>query len=440
MRVVVGTVKYFKKRALGGCSLSKLSGQGYKMSKWKVIWTYIKSLLKSILLKSVSFLIPAYRFSKDYKVFVLGDDGSKQSQNYHYFIGYYDIDPFNELTQKIVCHRVSRKYSNQVLPEIGDIGLLLVSTGEFEKLNDSRALNWQLGTRLQWLDREHVIYNDIKDGYQVSRKLNVVSHKVVKQYARAFWAISPNKKLAASLNFSRIRERRPGYGYRGKSTDGDAERLTLTNLDSGDVTYSINLNEILNAINYDSKGADLYLNHITWSPNSKKLLTIFHLSELEAGSRKVYPVLYDLVTSTWTLIDDSGFFSHNTWIDDSNILAYRQCEDNPKYCIWNIDAGWNAIQKSMPLFDGHPNLLNRDGDVVVDSYPDRLGKMGLYLGSISSEEKYKSIGFVMSPAKFSGALRCDLHPRISENSSKIICDIPTIKGRRIIVIEENYDK
>ena len=417
------------------------SSQVYKISKWMVIWTYIKSLLKGILRKSVSLLLPAYRFSKDYNVLVLGGDGSKQSQNYHYFIGYYDIDPFNELTQKIVCHRVSKKYSSQVLPEIGDVGLMSVSTGEFEKLKDSRALNWQLGTRIQWLDHEHVIYNDIKDGHHVSLKLNVVSQEVVKQYVRAFWAISPNKKLAASLNFSRIREKRPGYGYPGISTDGDAERLTLTNLDSGDVTYSINLNEILKAINYDSKGADLYLNHITWSPNSKKLLTMFHLSELEGGSRKIYPVVYDLDTRTWTWIDDNGFFSHSTWIDDSNILAYRQYEGSPKYCIWNIDAGWNAIQKSMPHFDGHPNLLHRDSDVVVvDSYPSRVGKMGLFLGSISSEKKYKSIGFVMSPGNFSGALRCDLHPRVSKDSSKIICDIPTIKGRRIVVIEGSYDK
>lgn len=439
MRIVVGTVKYFKKRALGG-SLNKPSSQAYKISKWKVIWTYIKSLLKSIFRKSVSLLLPAYSFSKDYKILVLGDDASEQSQNYHYFIGYYDIDPFNDWSQTIVCHRVLGKYSSQVLPEFGDIGLLSVATGKFEKLQDSRAVNWQLGTRVQWLDNEHLIYNDIQDGNQVSRKLNVTTNAVVKEYHRAFWAISPDKKLGASLNFSRIRMKRPGYGYNGYSTDGDTERLTLFNLATGIDEYTVELSDILLEINYDPDGKDPYLNHIAWSPCSTKLLSLFHFAESGNGVRKVYPIVFDLVHNTWRCIDENGFFSHHTWLDASSILAYKQFQGKERYCIWNIDSGWSVISDSMPITDGHPSPVNTSDRIIVDSYPNRLGMMKLYLGSSQSRDKYSTIGFVVNPPEYTGPLRCDLHPRVCKGNSKVICDIPTFEGRRILLIEGTYDE
>jgi len=395
----------------------------------------VKSLIRNSLRKSAGLVLPTHKFSNEYKCLILGDDGAIKSQDYHYYVGYYDIDPFNEITQKIICHRVSKKFTSQVLPEVGDIGLLSIATGEFEKLEDSRAINWQLGTRVQWLDSKHVIYNDIQEGHHVSRKLDVITKTVVKEYSRAFWAISPDKKLGASLNFSRIRTKRPGYGYSGLSIDGDVERLTLFNLDSGADEYSVDLSEILNELDYDPKGSDPYLNHVAWSPCSTKLLSLFHFSESLNGTRKVYPIVFDLVENAWKSIDQSGFFSHHTWVDESNLLAYKRYRNEERYCIWNIYTGWSVISDSMPITDGHPSPVNQTTRIVVDTYPDMLGRMKLYLGSTDSNTTYKTIGFVMNPSKYTGALRCDLHPRVCRDNSKVFCDIPSKNGRRILIVE-----
>ena len=96
------------------------------------------------------------------------------------------------------------------------------------------------------------------------------------------------------------------------------------------------------------------------------------------------------------------------------------------------------INLSMGKKDGHPSPVNKTNNVVFDEYPNLLGKINLYVGSINSNKPYQSIGFIMNPKEYTGPLRCDLHPRVSKCNSRVICDMPTQKGRKIIMIEGNY--
>ena len=89
----------------------------------------------------------------------------------------------------------------------------------------------------------------------------------------------------------------------------------------------------------------------------------------------------------------------------------------------------------MPTTDGHPSPVNNSDNIIVDTYPNRLGIMKLYLGSKKLRGKYSKIGFVVNPFDYTGPLRCDLHPRVCKDNTKVICDIPTFEGRRILLIE-----
>ena len=125
-----------------------------------MIFPKIKSILRMYLLKFMSFL-PKFRFCKEIHYSVLG------SSSDHYFVGYYDIDPFSHKTSSILCHNISYKYTNCVTPSYADIGLLNIDCNTFHAITNTRALNWQLGSRVQFLSHDEIIYNDIIDNKHV---------------------------------------------------------------------------------------------------------------------------------------------------------------------------------------------------------------------------------------------------------------------------------
>ena len=137
-------------------------------------------------------------------------------------------------------------------------------------------MNWQLGSRAQWLNENIIIFNDI-DGV-FNARLNMIFPQIVDwSNIKDHFGIFLLTKNLASLNFSRIRKMRPGYGYKGKNIDNFEEVLTIFSLENDSLIYSISLDEILQKVKFDKNIDDeIYLNHIVWSPSSKKLITIFN--------------------------------------------------------------------------------------------------------------------------------------------------------------------
>ena len=389
---------------------------------------YIKKYLRNILhliYRSISSTI-----NSKSKYTVLGDDKN------HYFVGYYDVDPLDSLGENILCHRVSTKYTKFVEPEVGEVGLMSIRENKFTPLAKTHALNWQLGSRVQWLTDDKIIFNDIEDNIQCAKVFNIKTKKFVKTLKRSFWAISPNKKIGASLNFFRISKKRPGYGYPGKNIDKDHEIFTLYSIDKDEIIFGITLESIMERINYSCPDdLDPYLNHVAWSPCSTKVLTIFHVAETKKTARKIYPVVIDYKNNKFELIHDNGYFSHHVWINNDEILAYIKIKNRPCFAVWNALDGWKEVKNSMPLLDGHPVPLENSNKIVVDSYPDRLGRMSLYIGSTDSKKPLKKIAIIINQSGYIGALRCDLHPRVSSNNKFIICDIPEKDERKIMLIE-----
>jgi len=388
-----------------------------------------KQVRKLIQLASGLFIPPLSKYSGgDYRFYGQVDK--------HCFVGYYDIDPVGGEGDELLCHAVSADYSNSIEPGCGDIGFFNIETGEFNKICETSALNWQLGSRVQWLGNNNIIFNDIINGIHCSKIVEYKTGDVVKVFDRSFWAISPDNKIGASLNFSRISKKRPGYGYRGKSIDGDDEVLTLFSLKDGHVLYSITLKEILEKIGFESRqNTDPYLNHVAWSPSSQKLLTIFHFEETITSARKIYPVLIDYLSNECKLIHEKGYFSHHVWIDDEKILAYLMLNDRYCFALWDNAAGWAEVKGSLPQLDGHPSLIKYSNKIIVDGYPNCFGKMMLYRGSLDSQDTLEPIAAVLNPISFNGALRCDLHPRVSTDNEFIICDTPSDNGRKIMLIK-----
>ncbi|MGH1440774.1 MAG: hypothetical protein ACRBBR_11715 [Cellvibrionaceae bacterium] len=377
-------------------------------------------------------LLPQLAMYVDAKKYILGKDG-------HVFIGYYDIDPVDTTNKKVLCHRVSLQFTNSIEPHIGDIGLISIeSPNVFDKIGETKAVNWQLGSRLQWISEQEIIYNDIIDDKQCSILFNLEKNIVQRQFIRPFWALSPNLSIGVSLNFARLSVKRPGYGYGGVSPDGDNDTLTIFEISTDQVLFQITLDEVVGKIGFNlPEGADAYFNHVTWSPCSTRFITLFLFEEPSSGERFSYPVLVNCLDYSVSLFHNEGLFSHHVWLDDERVLAFLKLDGVNTFAVWDSSFGWNKSKENMPSLDGHPSILSDSDELIVDSYPDRLGRMSLYRASTDVSKKLLKISRIMNSKVYSGAHRCDLHPRVSKGNKYIICDAPFQNGRRVLVIENS---
>lgn len=353
----------------------------------------------------------------------------------HYFVGYHDHDPLSSDGEFVLCHRVDRKFTETIEPEEGEVGLMSVANGKFFVLARVRALNWQLGSRVQWLDNNRIIYNDIVNGLQCSVVLDSRSGKCHNVIPWPFWAVSPDKQLGVSLNFSVLSEKRPGYGYCGASPDGDRDILRVFDLESHRVVFEHDLSEIAEQLEIEfPENRAGYLNHVCWNHSSNKFVTVLSWESSVLRRRVIYGILVDLESSTFKILNSSGFFSHLTWLNDESLIAFVEVNGRRAYQMWCEADGWSELI-GFPHEDGHPTI-DADGNAVyVDSYPDRFSRIDLFRCSLKSDDAPSKLLTVAHNPQYTGPLRCDLHPRFSAMHKKLVCDTSSYGMRKILLLD-----
>ena len=99
----------------------------------------IKKIVKFFFHKILLIIVPSIKVSSKYNYKILGETSD------HYFVGYYDKDPFDYSYKYILCHKVVSNYSDMIEPLNAKIGLLEIKTNKFKELISTNAMNWQLG-------------------------------------------------------------------------------------------------------------------------------------------------------------------------------------------------------------------------------------------------------------------------------------------------------
>ena len=81
------------------------------------------------------------------------------------FCGYYDVSPFRPSNpNQLLLH--CNDFSSWVRPSVKretDLALYNRVDRSYKIIDSSKAWNWQQGSRLQWVDQEHVVYNTYTD-------------------------------------------------------------------------------------------------------------------------------------------------------------------------------------------------------------------------------------------------------------------------------------
>tara|TARA_B110000967_G_C18901903_1_gene576378 strand:+ start:1642 stop:2883 length:1242 start_codon:yes stop_codon:yes gene_type:complete len=349
--------------------------------------------------------------------------------NHHIFFGYYDITPFNKDNTKLLA--VKTKNETNTLAEIGYF--YLNQPDKFISLGSTKSWCWQQAARLRWFDENSkslISYNSIKDGKYINVIKNIETKKIERLISFPLYDISSDKSIGLSLNFSRLQRLRPGYGYSNiddftiNDACPDNDGIYLVNLNFNKASLTISYSNLLKEfpLNKQFNNTQHYFNHLSFNPSGDKFL-FFHLMQHDSG-RTNRLFVFNIKTKKTLLLEDNLIVSHYTWRDDKNILitAFDTITKKTSYIVYNTEKNSKEFM-SNPLLnrDGHPSFTLNKKYIVSDTYPDINNNQELFYYDILND-KYHTIGSFYKRYKYQGENRCDLHPRLSNDSNYISFD------------------
>jgi len=376
---------------------------------------------------------------------------SPNDDKYEYFFGYYDKSPWDITDRCMLCMRANNTWSDVSPKEKADI--LLIDTFKHEndsdrvkKIAETGAWNVQQACMLQWLGPDYsskILYNDYRNGKYCSviKTLATGEERVIDT---AVYTVSSDGKFALTLDFSRLYNLRPGYGYYNvkEVTEGvalpDSTAVWTIDLESGEVKPLLKYTDFASfqpRSEMLEKGSVHKVNHLMLSPSGKRFMVLYRWFN---GQRKYTRLVTCNVDGTdMYVLSDDDMVSHCFWKDNEHILAFENKKDGgPGYYLMQDKT--QEYVHCWPQFsnDGHPSYSPDRSLIVTDSYPNRarVASLNLMDGDESKKEN-KTIAKVFAPFKYDNDTRCDLHPRWNHAGDKICFDSAFEGHRGVYVVD-----
>jgi len=365
---------------------------------------------------------------------------SPDDSNHEYFFGYYDKSPWDISDRYILCMRADNTWSDVSPKTKADILLIDTALPESDenrvkKIAETRAWNVQQACMLQWLGPDfssRIIYNDYRNGEYVSIIKEVESGAEQIIHAPVY-TVSVDGKVALTLDFSRLYNLRPGYGYYNvqEKTKGialpDATAIWKINLEDGKVFPLLSYKDFATfqpRPEMQEKEAVHKVNHLMISPSGKRCMVLYRWF---VNQRK-YTRLVTFDTSdgkNMYVLSDDDMVSHCFWKDDEHILAFEnKRESGPGYYFMTDKTSDYIHCWPQMCNDGHPSYNSDRSLIVTDTYPNRarVAEIKLMDGTDETKKESKIIARVFSPFKYDNDTRCDLHPRWNHKGDMICFD------------------
>lgn len=348
-----------------------------------------------------------------------------------YFFGYYDKCPWSDDEKYILALRVKNSLKEADSTEEAEIIRIEWKNKKIETLATTHTWNVQQGCMMQWLSNDEIIYNDFRDGKYCSVVLNL-NTKLERIIGMPVYTISDDRKIALSLDFSRLHRLRPGYGYGNipevtkNEKCPDSTCIWKIDIITGEIVPLLKYTDFKSFEKKDTMvGAEHKVNHIMISPNGQRFM-VLHRWFLN-GVKYTRLVTCNLDGTDMYNLADDNFVSHCCWKNNEEILSYLKKEDGGKGYYLMRDRT-HEYEKKWPelIMDGHPTYSQDESLVVTDTYPNRTRIQSIY---IMQGNNVHRIARVFSPFKYKGDVRCDLHPRWSKDKSQICFDA-SLDGKR----------
>ncbi len=404
----------------------------YQLNKYPGIKKYIKRTYQRVM----------YAISAKLKSEGSIERVSLDDPNSEYFFGYYDKSPWDATGKYMLCMRADNTWSEPDPLSIAEIILIDTKCN----LNDNANLNYrvlaktktwnvQQGCMAQWLGPDYssrIIYNDLRDGKYCSVMLNVKTGEE-RVHNMPVYTVSAEGKIALTLDFSRLHNLRPGYGYSAlpEKTEGvslpDETCIWKMDIESGEVTPLLKYTDFAKfqpRPEMQEAGSVHKVNHLMLSPNGKRFMVLYRWY---CGQRKYTRLITCNIDGTdMYLLSDDDMVSHCYWKDDEHIIAFenKHGEGTGYYLMKDKTQEYTHLWPQLSN-DGHPSYCPTDNSLVVfDTYPDRarIQEVKVVRDTDLEGKDIKVLARVFSPFKYDNDTRCDLHPRWSRDGKKICFD------------------
>jgi hypothetical protein len=343
---------------------------------------------------------------------------------YHWF-GYYDkfqFDPADRYALSMQVDFEHRLYTNDDVIRIGMVDL--ADNNRWIALGESRAWSWQQGCMLQWRpgSEREIVWNDCEDGRFVCRVLDIET-RALRTLPRPIGAISPCGRFALCEDFSRIWNFRPGYAYAGVPdpfSEETAPRETgvwRMDMDTGENEQIVSVAQIA-GIPYPGQTPDArhYLNHVAWNPSGDRFL-MFNRWSGDGQPTRVFTAAGD--GSDVRLLSAHGA-SHWTWRDPEHVLIWAE----GAYRLYRDDGGGEPVETVWEHPNGHLSFVPGTDQawLLTDTYPYGYpARQDLCLYHILSKRKIV-VASLDAPDAYCGEWRCDLHPRLNRQATRVAVD------------------
>lgn len=371
---------------------------------------------------------------------------------HEYFFGYYDKSPWDITDRYMLCMRANDTWSDVSPKETADILLIDTNLPETDKnrvkkIAETSSWNGQQSCMLQWLGSDfssHIIFNDYRNGQYVSVIMEVAT-KEEQIIPAPVYTVSSDGKSALTLDFSRLYNLRPGYGYYNlpEKTAGialpDATAVWKIDLETGRVSDLLTYKDFVSfqpRFEMQEVGAVHKVNHLMLSPSGKRCMVLYRWF---VGQRKYTRLItFNIDGSDIYLLSDDDMVSHCCWKDDQTILAFENKKNGGLGYYLMKDKTQEYIRCWPQLSnDGHPGYSPDRTLIVTDTYPDRtrVAEIKLLDGINEQKNDVKVIARVFAPFKYDNDTRCDLHPRWNHAGDKICFDSVFEGHRGLYVVD-----
>jgi len=354
-----------------------------------------------------------------------------------YLFGYYDLQPFNKNLH--LTHKVPYADHIHQRGDRAEIGLLDIERpGIFEKLDTTGAWNFQQGAMLQWnpaSPEDEILYNSITDDDYNATILNIRTG--TKRYLdRPVANVSQDGRYALSINFARMYNFRPGYGYaeygdpfyykNHSSEDG----VFLTDMQTGRSRLIVSMEQIWEFSHKHFGDADqkMVINHLTFNTDGSRFLMLVRNFPKPGQRHDTAIITANRDGSDLFMLSDYGVQSHYFWLDPEHVIFYSDGKE------LSCSRGWanNYILKDKTYegqlvangFFDQDNHMSFSPDrkwMLSDGYADSKRMQPLWLANLEEDIVYQ-LGRYYSVPRDITDLRCDLHPRWDQTGRRISFD------------------
>ena len=365
----------------------------------------------------------------------------------HHFFGYYGICPWNKSGKYLVCLESSQQDHLPGPAESAAIGLVDPSTGDFRKIAETRAWNFQQGAMLHWNPvnpEDEILYNE-RDGDNIVSVLLNVSNGKKRIFPRGINGVSRNGRHALSLTYGRLTRLRPVVGYVGTKDPNptvahpENDGVFLQDLVSGESNLVVSIAEVYRRLvkrHPELSCRHMWFNHTVFNKTDTRFFFLARCWTPEP-QRELESAMFTCNLDGSDLREVVPFgkgVSHFEWRNGTEIMAtFRLLPGSDKQHVLFTDGkqDYKHIGAGFLKSDGHCSFAPDGEWFVTDENEGRTISKKLMVYNVRTNEGVMLGTFPMFERRYLGGdLRCDLHPRWNRTGDAICFDALDKNGTR----------